>query len=113
MTKAARKKARARKPTRGLKFAKWLVAVGAVALVVYALTQMSGVAFSDRDIKVVDFSNLSAGAKHRALVAANEARCPCGCGMTVAQCVATDSTCPIREQNVERIKTMVRNAESP
>jgi hypothetical protein len=38
-------------------------------------------------------------------------RCPCGCGLGLAQCVATDSTCPIREENIERIKKMVRSAE--
>ena len=42
--------------------------------------------------------------------AANLARCTCGCGMTLAQCVATDSTCPVREGNIERIKTMVKDA---
>jgi hypothetical protein len=30
--------------------------------------------------------------------------------MQLAQCVATDSTCPIRNENIERIKTMVREA---
>jgi hypothetical protein len=31
--------------------------------------------------------------------------------MTLAQCVATDSTCPVREGNIDRIRTMVRDAE--
>ena len=30
--------------------------------------------------------------------------------MTLAQCVATDMTCPVREGNLDRIRTMVRNA---
>ena len=30
--------------------------------------------------------------------------------MTLAQCVATDSTCPIRETNVDKIKNMVEEA---
>jgi hypothetical protein len=30
--------------------------------------------------------------------------------MTLAQCVATDSTCPIRDSNVARIRTMVTEA---
>jgi hypothetical protein len=32
--------------------------------------------------------------------------------MTLAQCVATDSTCPIREINIERIRALVRDARS-
>jgi hypothetical protein len=30
--------------------------------------------------------------------------------MTLAQCVATDSTCPIRETNVDTIRKMVGEA---
>ena len=33
-----------------------------------------------------------------------------GCGMTMAQCIATDSTCPIRESNVDKLKAMVNDA---
>ena len=32
--------------------------------------------------------------------------------MTLAQCVATDSTCPVRETNIERIRTLVREARN-
>ena len=32
--------------------------------------------------------------------------------MNMAQCVATDSTCPIRDKNIETIRTMVREAGS-
>ena len=92
---------------------KWTIAAAAIGLAAYGVSQMSGVAFTEQDIKVVDFSNLSAKAKRTALEAANQARCPCGCGLTLAQCVATDSTCPIRETNVERIKSMVREAQQP
>jgi len=90
---------------------KWTIAAAAIGLAAYGVSQMSGVAFTEQDIKVVDFSNLSAKAKRTALEAANQARCPCGCGLTLAQCVATDSTCPIREQNIDRIKKIVRDAE--
>jgi len=71
---------------------------------------MSGVAYNERAIRVVDFSSLSAAQKRTALVTANSARCDCGCGMGLAQCVATDSTCPIREPNIERIRAMVQEA---
>ena len=76
----------------------------------YGLSQMSNIAYGDAEIKVIDFSGLDAKQKRDALEAANAARCNCGCGMTLAQCVATDSTCPIRQDNVDKIKKMVNDA---
>jgi hypothetical protein len=32
--------------------------------------------------------------------------------MNVAQCVATDMTCPIRDKNIDAIRAMVREAAS-
>lgn len=91
----------------------WALAAAAVVVVVYGVSQMSGIAYTDKDIRVVDFSMLSPEKKTAALKEANAARCNCGCGMTLAQCVSTDSTCPIRETNIDRIKTMVRDADRP
>ena len=76
----------------------------------YGLSQMSNIAYGDAEIEVVDFSGLDAKQKRGALEAANAARCNCGCGMTLAQCVATDSTCPIRQDNVDKIRKMVNDA---
>ena len=87
-----------------------MVAAAAIGGVGYAFSEMSGVAYNERAIRVVDFSSLNGSQRRAALVAANNARCTCGCGMGLAQCVATDSTCPIREPNIERIRTMVRDA---
>src|SRR3954451_16734448 len=103
------RKQRARKPTAPA-FVKWIVVAAVLGLAGYGISQMSNIAYGDNDIKVVDFSPLDASQKRQALEAANRARCSCGCGMTLSQCVATDSTCPIRESNVERIKTMVNDA---
>ena len=64
----------------------------------------------EREIKAIDFSVLGSTRKREVLEAANAARCNCGCGMTLAQCVATDSTCPIRQDNVDKIKRMVSDA---
>jgi hypothetical protein len=89
------------------------VVAGAVALVVYGISQMSSIAYSDKDLGVVDFSNLDSKEKRTALEAANTARCTCGCGMTLAQCVATDSTCPLRVGNIDKIKGMVAEAHTP
>ena len=88
----------------------WAGAIAAVALVVFFLAQSSGVAYDEEKIGAVNFSGLDATQKRTALRAANAARCNCGCGMTLAQCVATDSTCPIRTDNIARIKGMVADA---
>jgi len=91
-------------------FAKLLAALAVVALLLYGVTEMSGVPYDDKDIGVVDFSGLTRSQKKEALQAANRSRCTCGCGMNTAQCVATDSTCPLREDNIKKIRTMVRDA---
>ena len=81
-----------------------------MGLVGYGVSQMSNVAYGETEIKVVDFSGLDAKQKRNALEAANAARCTCGCGMTLAQCVATDSTCPVREDNISHIRRIVDDA---
>jgi hypothetical protein len=102
--------AKRRAARRSSKLVTWVVAIGAAALVVYGVSQMSSVAYSDKDLAVVDFSDLNSKEKRTALEAANSARCTCGCGMTLAQCVATDSTCPLRDGNISRIRGMVAQA---
>lgn len=90
---------------------KVLLAVLVIGGLGYLATEFSsGVAYDDRAIGVVDFSGLSRTQKKEALQAANRSRCTCGCGMNTAQCVATDSTCPLREDNIKKIRTMVREA---
>ncbi|HEX3646318.1 MAG TPA: hypothetical protein VHT95_11975 [Vicinamibacterales bacterium] len=89
---------------------KWLAAAAVIGAIGYGLSQMSNIAYGDAEIKVIDFSGLDAKQKRGALEAANAARCTCGCGMTLAQCVATDSTCPIRDSNIDRIKNLVNDA---
>jgi hypothetical protein len=93
-----------------LKAVKWVVGAGLAAGIVYAVSQSAGVPFDERAIGVVNFSDLSAAGRKTALRAANQARCTCGCGLGLAECVSTDKTCPIREPNIERIRTMVRDA---
>jgi len=107
---------------------KILIWIGGVALAVflgYAVTQMgpgsgSGPSlgmgmqrtgyYTDRDLREVDFSALTGEQKQEVLDHANEARCTCGCGLGLAQCVATDSTCPVRNSNIERIRSLVQQA---
>jgi hypothetical protein len=95
-----------------LKAIKWTVGLALVAGVVYFVSQNAGVAFDERAIGVVNFSDLSPAGRKKALRAANDARCSCGCGLGLAECVSTDKTCPIREGNIERIRTMVREASA-
>lgn len=105
--KGARQRARVRS-----RVITWTVIVAVVGLVGYAVTNISTIAYGEDAIRVVNFGELSGTQKRKALEAANTARCNCGCGMTLAQCVATDMTCPIRDGNVEKIRSMVREAAS-
>jgi hypothetical protein len=107
------KKRAPKKAARRSRVITWMTIAAVVGLLGYGLSQLSNVAYSDQDIGVVDFSSLDAKQKRSALEAANQARCNCGCGMTLAQCVATDSTCPVRDGNIDRIKVMVRQAARP
>jgi hypothetical protein len=100
-----------RAAARRAQLVRWIVGLSVVALLGYGLSQMSNIAYDDEDLAVIDFSDLAANEKRTALEAANGARCTCGCGMTLAQCVATDSTCPVREGNIGRIRTMVQEAK--
>lgn len=111
MAKRSGRQPRRKQSTPLVKALTWLAVLGGVVLVVYAVTQLSGVPYDEDAIKVVSFANLDASQKRSALVAANQARCNCGCGMTLAQCVSTDMTCPVRTDNIDRIRTMVRDAE--
>jgi hypothetical protein len=105
--KAPGKKQRPRKAAGRSPLFKWIVAAGVVGLVAYGVSQMSNIAYGEAEIKVIDFSGLDAKQRRTALEAANAARCTCGCGMTLAQCVATDSTCPVREDNIAQIRRIV------
>jgi hypothetical protein len=111
MSKRSRTKPR-RRATPLKKIVIWVAAISVAAAFIYVVAENSGVPYDERAIAVVDFSSLDAKAKKAALQAANRARCSCSCGMQLAQCVATDSTCPIRADNIEKIKTMVRQAGS-
>lgn len=113
MKKDAKKQAGAKRRAarRSSRLVTWIGAIGAVSLVVYGVSQMSSIAYSDKDLGVVNFSDLNSKEKRTALEAANSAHCTCGCGMTLAQCVATDSTCPLRAGNITRINDMVAQAK--
>ena len=88
----------------------WVAVLGGIGGLLYSLANTSAIAYTDRHLAVIDFSSLNADQKRTALVEANTGRCGCGCGMTLAQCVATDMTCPIRTDNITKIRAMVQKA---
>jgi hypothetical protein len=86
------------------------ITLGVLAVVggiIYALSRPT-IAFNERDLPDIDFASLSSDQKRDALLEANTDRCTCGCGMGLAQCVATDMTCPVRTGNITRIRNMVQ-----
>jgi hypothetical protein len=101
-----------RKAKRRSKTVTWIAVLLVGAAAVYGLSQFSPIGFDEDDIKAVNFSSLSDKQKRVALTDANTARCTCGCGMNLAQCVSTDMTCPVRDANIEKIKGMVREAQT-
>jgi hypothetical protein len=88
------------------------ITLGVLAVVggiIYGLSRPS-IAFSERDLPDIDFASLNGDQKRAALIEANSDRCTCGCGMGLAQCVATDMTCPVRSGNITKIRGMVQKA---
>ena len=111
MGKPPKKQIRPKKAARtAKKVAKWAGGLALVAAIFYGISQTSGFPFDADDLTMVDFTVLSASEHRTALRAANGARCACGGGMTLAQCIATDTTCPVRERNIDRLKTIVQEA---
>ena len=84
--------------------------LAALAGLIYGLARSPSITFNERDLADIDFTSLNAEQKRAALVEANADRCTCGCGMTLAQCVATDMTCPVRSGNITKIRGMVQKA---
>jgi hypothetical protein len=102
--------ARNRLLRRAKTFAITLGVLAALAGLIYGLASSPGIAYNERDLADVDFTSLNAEQKRAALVEANADRCACGCGMALAQCVATDMTCPVRSGNITKIRGMVQKA---
>jgi hypothetical protein len=110
MKKPAKAKPRRKRTGLGSKAAKWAGVLLVAALAIYGVSQMSSIVYGEADLPAIDFSSLTSSQKRQALEEAHRERCTCGCGMNLAQCVATDMTCPVRERNIEAIRTMARDA---
>jgi hypothetical protein len=84
--------------------------LAAIGGIIYGLARSPSIRYTERDLTDIDFTLLNAEQKRAALVEANAGRCTCGCGMALAQCVATDMTCPVRTGNIAKIRGMVQKA---
>ena len=73
-------------------------------------TLQSAPYYTDANIPEVDFSALNEDQKKPILDDINGEYCSCGCSLTLAQCVVTDSTCPIRNTNIAKIQSEVNKA---
>ena len=111
MKKDSRQRERRKRKSPAIRLLIWVAVIVPVAFAIWAVAQTAGVAYDENAIRVVNFSALSEAEKRTALRAANRARCNCGCGMGLAQCVSTDMTCPVRDRNIQSIRTMVREAD--
>ena len=58
----------------------------------------------------VDMSGLNDAQRGNVMRTANAQRCTCGCNMTLAQCINTDTTCPLRGRNFQRARQLVARA---
>ena len=70
-------------------------------------TLQSAPYYTDTNLAEVDFSKLNDDQMKTVLDAVNGEYCSCGCSLTLAQCVVTDSSCPIRNTNIAKIQSEV------
>lgn len=105
-----RRGARNRMLRRARSLAITLGVLAAIGAIIYGLARSPNIAYNERDLTDVDFTSLNAEQKRAALIEANADRCTCGCGMALAQCVATDMSCPVRTGNIAKIRGMVQKA---
>ena len=106
----AKHAARNRLVRRAKNIAVILGVVAIVAGILYGLASSPNITYTERHLPDIDFTSLNPEQKRAALVEANSDRCTCGCGMALAQCVATDMTCPVRTGNITKIRGMVQKA---
>lgn len=57
-------------------------------------------------------SDLERPQRKQVIARANQERCVCRCGYTVASCLKFDSRCPLRPKNFARIVQLVREARA-
>ena len=96
--------------------------IGVVALGILSLSVYRGVvdirSSSPKWDKTIhqDFPGLDAGPsmsskqREKVIEVANHQPCPCGCVHTLASCLKSDLTCPIRSQNIAKVKDLIAEA---
>ena len=63
-------------------------------------------------ISGLDVSALNDKQRNWLMKKTNRVRCMCGCGMTLAQCINTDMTCPVRNRNIQQAKKLSSEAKN-
>ena len=61
----------------------------------------------------VEFGNLTADQKKRALHRLNAESCTCGCGLTLAECRINDSSCPVSLKIAKQVVKDVASGSTP
>lgn len=88
-----------------------VLVLGAQAWMERARQPGAGAGVTDfRTIDGVDLSFLTPEERGGLLAKTNQKRCQCRCGMTLAQCINTDRTCPLRRRNLDRVQRMAAEA---
>lgn len=57
-------------------------------------------------------AKLSPEKRKQVIEQANKEFCPCKCGYTLAGCLKDDRNCPIRAQNLDRIRELARQTQN-
>ena len=69
--------------------------------------KLSGIGSTNyASISGLDVSALNDKQRNWLMKKTNRVRCICGCGMTLAQCINTDMTCPLRNSNSQRARKL-------
>ncbi|MCI0412298.1 SEC-C domain-containing protein [bacterium] len=111
LSKSRRKSAQ----LRSRKIWKWSIVVVGSLLILYGMYHIPAGGCRNRNapyytaanLEEIDFSKLSDEKREKIIDEINSDYCTCGCRLTLAQCVATDKTCPIRSGNITLIRNLV------
>ena len=75
--------------------------------------KLSGIGSTNyASISGLDVSALNDKQRNWLMKKTNRVRCMCGCGMTLAQCINTDMTCPVRNRNIQQAKKLTSEAKN-
>lgn len=64
-------------------------------------------------LTVIDFTGVSEAKKEEVLASFNSQYCPCGCKMTIAECIVKDLGCPYWMDHVNQLQKALGNGKKP